>query len=64
MANVSKLVKAIMTAHMKIIVWTIYAYPRYVKVIEIVQRAKNVLMTTVPFHEVIICLLYFSFCIV
>ena len=60
MTNVSKLVKAIMTAHMKMIVWTIFACPRYVEVVEIVLRAKTVLMNIVPFHQVIICVIYFS----
>ena len=73
MTNVSKLVKTIMTAHIKINVGTKSACPRNVLVEEIkivdratnaflknvsldvniketVRRAKNVLMTIVPFH--------------
>ena len=81
MANVSKLVKTIMTACIKINVGTKSACPRDVKYIEIVDRttnallidvllnvnikktvrmAKTVLMTIVPFHQVIICMIYFS----
>ena len=80
-ANVSKVVKTILTAWMMINVGTKSACPRVVKKIEIVDRttnailkhvsldvnnikdnvrmAKTVLMTIVPFHQVIICLVYF-----
>ena len=47
MANVSECVKTIMTAYMMIIVLTIYACPRDVKKIKIVDRATNALLTNV-----------------
>ena len=46
-ANVSKCVKTIMTAYMMIIVLTIYACPRDVKKIKIVDRATNALLSNV-----------------
>ena len=81
MANVSKVVKTIMTAYMMIIVRTISVCPRDVKMKKIVDRATNallnnvsldvyikdnvlmaktVLITIVPFHQVIICVIYFA----
>ena len=47
MANVSKVVKTIMTAYMMIIVQTISACPRDVKKIKIVDRATNALLNNV-----------------